>query len=144
MKRGKLGMNYDENKREDLDIGAPIFLNRKVLLVQISKEEIINNKKNKKQGFNNLFFDEDETLFLNKNNTEFIFDKIKKQKRDGVRKNEKKQKNMNEGIAEDLYEDIDFIKLDPINPRPPVTKYFIIIYIILYTVKHESNKCVSF
>ena len=72
----------------------------------MSKEEIM-NVKTKKKGFNNIYYDNAESdIVLDKNNTDFIFDRIKRQKRNTK---EKKQKNIDEGIAEDLYEDIDVI-----------------------------------
>ena len=103
LKRGKLGK---EAKDVSTEIGQALFLGKTIKLQQMSKEEIM-NLKSKQKGFNNIFYDNTEPgVFLDKNNTDFIFDRIKRQKRNAK---EKKQKNIDEGIAEDLYEDIDVI-----------------------------------
>lgn len=103
LKRGKLGK---EDKDASTEIGQAISLGKTMKLQQMSKEEIM-NVKTKKKGFNNIYYDNAESdIVLDKNNTDFIFDRIKRQKRNAK---EKKQKNIDEGIAEDLYEDIDVI-----------------------------------
>ena len=71
MKRGELVIQSKERDAEDLVIGSPVSLNKKILLVQMSKEEIIKHEQKMKRGFNNILLGEENTIILDKENTDF-------------------------------------------------------------------------
>ena len=64
MKRGELVIQSKERDAEDLVIGSPVSLNKKILLVQMSKEEIIKHEQKMKRGFNNILLGEENTIIL--------------------------------------------------------------------------------